>query len=65
MDLTDHCDGICCFPWPQDAHRLLAGFVLAENMRMKTKLLNHLFKLLVKLYNERPRRLFTKPMLWG
>lgn len=38
--LTEHCDGICCFPWPEETHRLLAGVVLAENMRMKTTLLN-------------------------
>ena len=41
MKLSESCDGIYHFPWPQKAHRLLAGVVQeGRKVRMKTTLLN-------------------------
>lgn len=41
MKLSESCDGIHYFPWPQKAHRLLEGVVQEDRkVRKKTTLLN-------------------------
>lgn len=41
MKLSESCDRIHCFPWPQKTHKLLAGVVQEDRkVRKKTTLLN-------------------------